>query len=623
MDTREYLNTFIGFHRSEIDQSICDRFERIVYQFPERIAISSQGRKVTYTHLNESANRLAHVLSAQQKQNSDPVVLMLDHDTPILTAILGVLKAGKAYVVLEPSLPKARFDTILADFGEPIIITSNQHRKFAATLKNGNCNVVNLEQLDINLPNINLSLSIPSETVAAIFYTSGSTGQPKGVQRTHQDILHRIWLETNDYRICSDDKIALLYSAGFAASVADIFNALLNGATLCLYDFRELGIANLTPWLQREEITMFHLPVALFQQWLHGLEQQEQFPKLRQVTPSGKLYRREVERCWQHLPGNCTLVQRFGASETGMCTRFLVTRETLLSTPVIPAGYPVADTKILLLDENSQPVIGHNTGEIAIKSRYLSSGYWQKPELTKQKFLPDPNDPRGQIYLTGDLGRWQSGGCLEHLGRKDFMVKIRGFRVELGEIETALNQHPQVQGAIVITDEPQPNEKRLVAYITASQDSLNSNRLHRFLATKLPNYMVPSSFVFLDTFPLTPNGKIDRQALPTVDQNWHCSEHRIVAPQTPVEIQLAQTWCDFLKLEQVGIYDNFFELGGHSLLATQIMSRINEKFKLNLLLRNLFEAPTIAELSNRITTLLEMQAASNSLSIQTMEEGEL
>ena len=623
MDTKESLTTYLGFQRSEIHQSICDRFEHIVHHFPERMAISSQGRQITYKHLNERANCLTHTLIAQQKKDSDPVVLMLNHDTLMLIGLLGVLKAGKAYVVLEPSLPKKRFNTILADLGEPIIVTNNQHWDFAVTLKDGNCDVVNLEQLDTNLYDTNLSLSISSETLAAIFYTSGSTGQPKGVQRTHQDILHRIWLETNDYHICGGDKIALLYSAGFAASVADIFDALLNGATLCLYDFRELGITNLAPWLQQEEITMFHLPVALFQQWLHGLSQQERFPKLRQVTPSGKLYRREVERCWQHLSEKCTLVQRFGASETGMCTRFLMTRETLLSNPVVPAGYPVADTEVLLLNEDGQPVIGNNIGEIAVKGRYLSSGYWQKPELTNQKFLPDPDDSQGQIYLTGDLGRWQSGGCLEHLGRKDFMVKIRGFRVELGDVETALNQHPQVQGAIVISDEPQPGKKYLVAYIIASQDSLNSSSLHHFLSTKLPNYMVPSWFMFLDAFPLTPNGKIDRRTLPAFNSSRRILEQNIVTPQTPVEIQLAQTWCNLLNLEQVGIYDNFFELGGHSLLATQMMSRINENFRLNLLLRNVFEAPTIAELGNRITTLLETQAASNSLLIQNIEEGEL
>jgi acyl-coenzyme A synthetase/AMP-(fatty) acid ligase/acyl carrier protein len=414
-------------------------------------------------------------------------------------------------------------------------------------------------------------------------------------------VLQRIWLETNDYNIQADDKIALLYSCGFGASVTDIFNALLNGATLCLYDFKEGGVTDLTNWLRQEAITLFHLPVALFQQWLDNLNQQEQFLKLRQVTPSGRLYRRDVERCWQHLPMTCRLVQRFASSETGICTRFLIDRQTPLPEPVVPVGYPIADKEILLLNENGQPVTGHGIGEIAVKSRYLSSGYWRNPELTRQKFLPDPEDPQGQIYLTGDLGRQRADGCLEYLGRKDFMVKIRGYRVEPSEVETALFELDIVQQAAVIAHIEADREPCLVAYVVpARQHSPLPSQLYQGLRERVPDYMMPVAFVILDEMPLMPNGKIDRQSLPLPDLSQRLVTNEYIPPGTSTEEKLVEIWEQVLEKQPVGIHDHFFEIGGHSLLATQVIARLQQVFQVPLSFHSLFESPTIADLANQI-----------------------
>ncbi|MBE9030668.1 AMP-binding protein [filamentous cyanobacterium LEGE 11480] len=604
---------YVGFQRSEIEQSISARFDRIAQRFGQRIALTSQGNCITYNTVNQIANRLARSLQQRATTDQTPVVVLLNHDAPLLIAILGILKAGKAYVVLEPSLPTGRFNRILADLQPRLIITNHQHWDLAVNVSSRDCQIINLEALNETIDSRNLNLAIAPEALAAVFYTSGSTGQPKGVKRSHQGVLHRVWLETNDYQIQAGDKIALLYSCGFGTSVSDIFNALLNGATLCLYDFKTGGIANLTTWLQQEAISMFHLPVAVFQQWLDTMANSspKQFPHLRQVNPSGRLYRRDVERFWKYFAAPCVLVQRFSSTETTMATRLLISPQTELPDPIVPVGYPVLDKEILLLDEHRQPVTHNGPGEIAVRSRYLSPGYWRDLALTRQKFLPDPEDAQSQIYCTGDLGQWRSDGCLQYLGRKDFMLKIRGYRVEPSEIETALFECDIVQQAVVIADTENAQDPRLIAYVvpTVPQPQL-SNQLYHDLQDKLPDYMMPAAFVPMEALPLTPNGKIDRRALPAV--NWSQRDRAVdcVAPRTPMETQLSQIWCTLLKLEEVSINDNFFMLGGHSLLATQMISMIRQEFQVELPLSKIFAAPTIAALTIEITLLIGVQDAS-------------
>jgi len=266
----------------------------------------------------------------------------------------------------------------------------------------------------------------------------------------------------------------------------------------------------------------------------------------------------------------------------------------------LPVGYPVEDTEVLLLNEASEQAELY--GEIGIRSAHVALGYWQKPELTKVSFLPDPEGGTKRIYRTGDMGRLLPDGSIGFIGRKDFQVKIRGFRIEMGEIEAVLGQHPAVQENVVIAREDTPGDKHLVAYLVADQQSVPSiSELRSFLSEKLPDYMVPSAFVMLDALPLTPNGKLDRRALPAPDQSRPDLEGAFVAPRSPVEELLVRIWRKVLGLEQVGIYDNFFELGGHSLLATQVMSRVLNAFQTEIPLRALFEKPTIGELAMFIT----------------------
>ncbi|MBD2461873.1 alpha/beta fold hydrolase [Oscillatoria sp. FACHB-1407] len=592
-------HTFIGFAKDEIERSIAHRFRYVVNRFPDHIAIQSDRHQLTYTEFHHNANQIAHAILRQRGQGEEPIALLLEHDAAMMTAMLGTLISGKAYVALDPSYPQFRLSQILSDLQGELILTNSQNLALAQELVSTQTTyqILNIDELDTEISD-EVDVPINGDTLAGIFYTSGSTGKAKGVARPHREILHRIWLETNDYKIHTGDKISLLYSCSFGASISDIFNALLNGATLCLYNVKGAGLDTLVNWLTHEGITIFHLPVMLFQQLLDWLTGEETFPKLRQIIPSGKLFRRDVERFRRYFPEDCILIQRLSSTETGMIRRFIIDRHTEINSPVVPVGYAIEDKEVYLVDETGQPVDINEVGEIVVKSRYLSAGYWRNPELTRQKFLPSPTGDGTQIYFTRDLGRLRPDGCLEFLGRKDFMLKIRGYRVEPSEIEVALLELGSIKQAVVVAQPDANGEQQLVAYfIPQAEPAPSTTRLRRALTQTLPDYMVPLVFVALTEMPLTASGKIDRAGLPPVDWTQRHLDTSLVAPTTSLEEKLTVIWRTLLKLEQVGIHDNFFDLGGHSLLAVQLLSDIKQQLGYDLPVATLLQAPTIAELA--------------------------
>jgi acyl-coenzyme A synthetase/AMP-(fatty) acid ligase/acyl carrier protein len=349
--------------------------------------------------------------------------------------------------------------------------------------------------------------------------------------------------------------------------------------------------------LKEEKITFFHAPSDLFRQFLDLLTENDFFPKLRQITPSGRLYKKDVERIRKHIPVDCLLIQRLASTETGMITRFKIDQNTKLSSNVIPVGYAVEDKEVLILNEAGEPLDFNCVGEIVVKSRYLASGYWRRPDLTQKAFLADQDGSDRKMYRLGDLGRMRPDGCLELIGRKDFQVKIRGYRVELGEIEAALLDLDIIKEAIVITQELDTGEKRIVAYfVPAGQVKITASHLRRALSEKLPEYMVPSIFVPLKKLPLTDRNKIDRNALPDPGRSRPDLDELYAAPQTPAEKMLAKIWSDVLNIEPVGIHDNFFELGGDSLLATQIIVSTNFNFQIEIPLRSIYDTQPFQDL---------------------------
>lgn len=598
--------SFVEFPKEEIERSIAERFERQAAKFPERLAVKSAGHALTYDELNRAANRLARAILARRGADEEPVALLFEQGAAAIVAIMGALKAGKIYVPLDPlHFPSAKLAAMLQDSGAALIVTDSQNLELAQRLADGAREVIDLDRLDPSADAENPGLSLPADRLAYILYTSGSTGEAKGVAHSHRNVLHFIRNYTNDLGVGPEDRQSLLYSCGVAASVKNIFGALLNGAALVSLNLKAEGPAHLAAWIEQEGITLGQMVPTVFRHFAGRLAGREAFPTLRALYLGGEpLFRRDIELYRAHFPKGCVLVNALASTELNTLRQFFITHETDIADGVVPVGYPVEDTEILLFDESGASVGPDRVGEIAIKSRYLAVGYWRKPELTQLAFAADPEGGDERIYRTADLGRMRSDGCLECLGRKDFQVKIRGHRVEMGEIEATLLALANVREAVVVAHNESGEEKRLAAYIVpARMPAPDAAELRRALAERLPDYMIPSSFMIAESLPVSAAGKLNVRAL-TADGAARPGERPLsVAPTTPFESSLAEIWAETLGKESIGVHDNFFDLGGDSLLAAQILSRTQELFDIDLPPTVLFEKPTIAELAEHLHRL--------------------
>jgi amino acid adenylation domain-containing protein len=596
-------NLFVEFTKEEVEQSVPDRFKQMVARYPHRIAVKTRSAALTYNELDKTANRLARAILALRGAGEEPVALFLDHDVPMIAAILGVLKTGKICVPLDPSHPEKRAKYILEDSQAAIILTNNKYRSLASGLAQNGLQVLNLDSIGSDCSTGNLSLAISPDTLSYIVYTSGSTGQPKGVTQNHRNILHNALRYTNNLHICSDDRVTLLASLGTGQGVPTAFCTLLNGATLCPFNVKEEGVARIPEWLIAEEISVYVSASTVFRHFTRTLTRQKEFPKLRLVRLGAEQVRKsDVELYKKHFSPQCIFGVTLSATESGNYANYFLDKETEISGDRVSVGYVADDMEILLLDDEGKEVGFNETGEIAVKSRYLSPGYWRNPDLTRATFLPDPKGGTERIYRTGDLGLMRPDGCLEHHGRKGSRVKIRGFRVELEEIETLLNKHPAVREVVIEALEDESSDTSLVAYIAAKESQTpTAAELRKFLREQLPEHMVPSAFVFLEAFPLTPIGKIDRKALPAPNHTRSELQATFVAARTPVEKELVRIWTEVLGVEQVGIHDNFFDLGGNSLRLAEVNRKVCEVLGKELPLIEMFGHPTISNLADYIT----------------------
>ena len=594
---------FVEFKKEEIEQSIPERFEKTVRMYSDRIAVKTKGRALTYDELNKTANRVARTVLSLIGPPEQPVTLLMDSDTTLFSTILGVLKSRKFYVPLDPTHPKARCSYIQADSQSRVLLTDSKNLSLAKELATDGVRLVNVGNLESGIPDDNLGLAISPDCLAYIIYTSGTTGQPKGVVQNHRNILNKVREYTNSWGIAPADRLVLLYSPSASGAVRDIFSSLLNGASLFPFSIRGDGITDLPRWLIDEQITIYNSAASLFRQFVSLLTGEEKFSNLFLIhVGSETIYRDDVEQYKKYFSDNCIFVARYGTSEISSIRQFAVDKNTSFSGGTVPAGYEVEDTEVLLLNDEGEEIGVNQVGEIAVRSRYLTPGYWRRPDLTEAAFVPTPNGEDERIYRTGDLGRMLPDGCLLHMGRKDFQVKVRGHRVEVAEIEISLLNLRTIKEAVVRVREDRPGEQRLEAYLVPEHlSALTVTTLRHLLAETLPDYMIPSVFVMLNALPLTPNGKVDRLALPAPSSTRPELDTRFTAPRTPIEEKLAQVWAEVLSLDQVGIHDNFMELGGDSLAATRVISRVIDIFRVEPPLRSLFEAATVANMAIVIT----------------------
>ena len=598
--------TFVEFKKEEIEQSIPERFEKIVRLYPERLAVKTNNHALTYDELNKAANRVARAILAGVGEGEEPVALLFEHGVFIIAAILGILKAGKIYVSVDPAFPHTRAAHMLEDSQAKLLLTDTKHLFQAQQLARGVQKILNCDDLDTSIATGNLNRPVSAETCALILYTSGSTGRPKGVLHNHRHILVEMRTYTNDVRICPEDRLALCQSCSFALSIRNLYGAVLNGATLFPYDLATEGVTSLAEWIRTNQITILHIPATTFRGFLDGVAADTTFPALRVLRLGAEpINSGDVKLFQRHFSSLCVLLHAIGPSETGTIRRHFITHEWHSSDSKVPVGYAVPNKEILLLDETGREVGADQIGEIAVRSKYLALGYWRRPDLTQAAFSRDPSGREERLFLTGDLGVMRPDGCLIHMGRKDFQVKIRGYRVEVAEIEVTLLGLDSIKAAVVHAQADDAGEARLVAYVVpAAGGAPTVSELRCRLAQTLPDYMLPSAYVFLDAVPLLPNGKVDRRALPLPGHERPDLRHPYVPPQNAMEHKLNQIWEDVLGVHPIGIHDDFFDLGGHSLAAARVVSQVINKFQVELPLQSLLAAPTVAAMAAIVTARL-------------------
>lgn len=590
---------FVEFPKEDVERSIPERFEKIVRIYPNRIAIQMSDRVVTYDELNKLANRIAQAVIVQVGTSQRPVSLLLDPGIEAIAVMLGALKAGKCYVPLDPSFPTGTIRAMLEDSQADLVVTNIEKGAMLAPAIGTGVSVLNVDDLPAGRCEEPQKRFLSPHTPSFIIYTSGSTGRPKGVLHTHRTALHTVLSLTNLVHVCAEDRIALLLSHSFSASIRQVFGALLNGGALLPFNTNREGIAPVVNWLAREAVSLCGFTGSMFRHFLLQLvDAKKTYPSLRVCfVGSESISKSDLELYKAWLPDHTLIVANMGTNETGGIGNLLIDKSSEIPGTIVPAGYAQDDKEIILLDEAGEKVGFDTPGEIAVKSEYLSPGYWRQPELTATKFISD-SDGAKRIYLTGDLGRMTPDGRLFFLGRKDFTVKIRGYNVETPKVEMALLEHPGVKHAAVTSRQGLDGDVRLVAYIVPASLSCPSNdELRRLLKEKLPGYMIPSIYVVLEALPTTPSGKIDRKALPETSHSRPELDVSYVSYRSEIEKQLVAIWEDVLGVRPIGIHDRFFDLGGHSLTASRIVSAVLHHCHLEIPLGILLSSPTVAEMA--------------------------
>ncbi|HLO85960.1 MAG TPA: amino acid adenylation domain-containing protein, partial [Nostocaceae cyanobacterium] len=543
------------------------------------------------------------------------VGICVERSLEMLIGILGILKAGGAYLPLDPHYPQERLALMLEDTQISILLTQ-QH--LLADLPTNNAKTI---CLDTNWETIssesteNPINNTSAENLVYVIYTSGSTGKPKGVEITHRNLVHSTTARLAYYQEPVSNFL-LLSSFAFDSSVAGIFWTLCCGGTLHLPEEGvQQEVTKLVELISQNRIShLLSLP-SLYALILQQAAP-EQLTSLRAVIVAGEACLPELVKNHSQLQSKASLFNEYGPTEGTVWSTVYNCYSSENKTQV-SIGHPIVNTQIYILDSDLNPVPIGVTGEIYISGEGLARGYLNRPTTTAEKFIPHPfsQKPGMRLYKTGDLARYLSDGNIEFLGRIDNQVKIRGFRIELGEIEALLNQHPEVEESVVLAREDIPGNQRLVAYVVLQfKSNLTGKELRNFLQDKLPDFMVPSVVVLLKEFPLSPNGKVDRKALPAPEEVRVIGN--FVPPRTPVEEMLTQIWAEVLQVEKVGIYDNFFELGGHSLLTTQLLAKVKETFNLEISLRSLLEQPTVAGLAENIDQTCQAKVNHSTLDIQ-------
>ncbi|WP_256871845.1 non-ribosomal peptide synthetase [Nostoc sp. TCL26-01] len=595
----EQHQLLVEWNQTQVDypQNTCihQLFEQQVERTPDAIAVVFANEHLTYHQLNTKANQLAHYLQQLGVKPETLVGICLERSLEMVVGLLGILKAGGAYIPLDPSYPPDRIALMLADSQMSFLVTQ---QSLLAQLPPHEAQVICLdtdgEIIHQHSPD-NLDILTTSASLAYVIYTSGSTGKPKGVQICHQGVVNFLTSMASQLPFTPSDILVAVTSISFDIAVLELYLPLITGAHLILVS---RTVAQDGTRLS-EYLTQATIMQATPATWRMLLNAGWCGNSHLKILCGGEALTRELAQ--QLFDKGASLWNLYGPTETTIWSTAHQVKKTDLSLSIVPIGRAIANTQLYILDTQCQLTPIGVAGELHIGGDGLARGYLHRPDLTQQRFIPHPLSQGGRVYKTGDLVRYLPSGEIEYIGRIDNQIKLRGFRIELGEIESILNQHPQIREAVVVVRTNEVDTQTLVAYLVLlSGQELATAELRQFLASKLPDYMIPNVLMALESLPLTPNGKVDRQALPTPDPIQLSSTSDFVPPSSPIEEILAGIWADVLGLEKVGVHNNFFQLGGHSLIASRVIAGIQQVFSQQLPLRRLFELPTIAELAKEI-----------------------
>jgi amino acid adenylation domain-containing protein len=590
------------------DRCVHEIFEEQVGERPDAAAVIAPDGELTFRMLNERANRLARYLQQHGVSAGSLVSMFVEKSLDMVVAVLGILKAGAAYVPLDPRYPTDRMAFVLDDTKAPVLLT--QERLLDRLPEFSGITVC----LDRDWDTIaredseNPAASARPDDPLYIIYTSGSTGVPKGVEIHHRAFVNLCTTLNEWFALEAEDRMLQLSSIAFDTGSEELLTILLRGGTSVLFPAEMIGsFDRFRDFIEENGITVLDLPTAFWHEWVGALENGAPFPtSVRLVAAGGEAAMPAAFRAWRRIVGtDVRWLNSYGPTETTVtCSLWDAGEDDGERLSSVPIGRPLLNSPLYVLDKHLQPVPVGIPGELYIGGELVGRGYLNRPELTAERFIPDPfRDAAGScMYKSGDVCRWLPDGNIEFFGRRDHQIKIRGFRIELGEIEAVLGDHREVLQTVAVVHTGRDGTKRIVAYFVPQVEgaSVEIASLREYLRQRTPEYMIPAQFIQLQSFPMTTTRKVDRKALPDPGEIDRTPETENVAPRTDTERFLADCWRDVLSVDGIGVFDNFFEVGGHSLLATRIISRIRQQFQIELELRRLFEAPTIAQLADSI-----------------------
>ena len=574
---------FVPFRNESILQGIHQRIEQQARLYPRNKALVSAGVTYTYAEMNGLANSLAAEILAAGGTDLGQVAILQPNDPDLVVSMLACLKAHKAYVPLDSNFPEHRLRVMLEDSQSSILLTDHRHISLAGKIVPAGVHILDVSGMRRCLDAPNPDLACDPLDRAYILYTSGSTGKPKGIEFLHRNLLHTTMCLTNELGFAPSDRVTWLHSPSFGASVVDIYCCLTNGAALYPWDPKIAGFNGMAEWMVGNQLTTFQWIPSAFRQFLRTVPSGMCFSDVRIVVMASEpLTRREVELFRNHFPEGSYIVNQVGTGESYNYCLYPVDHHTPLDQASIPGGFSVSpDREVLILDDHGKELLTGDVGQIAVRSQYMSAGYWRDPAQTQAKFT-HLGDNAAPVYLTGDLGKLLPDGCLLHLGREDFQVKIRGFRVEMAEIDQALVKAPGVLDAATWTARNRLGENQLVAYLMLEQpDRLDRLAIRHHLQLSLPDYMIPAEYVVLDRLPVLPSGKTDRRALPNpFDRRQEQAG------------EIRELFAEVLECEEIGPDSDFIECGGDSLLSAVLLHRVRQRFRSEIPLDAFLNAPT-------------------------------